>query len=122
MSLFKNAGRLGDSGWGQTLPSADLTQDMIHQLSSLLFHAPEHSYSCEINWLIIINYYIIGQFIDSTTSPAPGPAAGESLAFSLCDSNTASKHYTWNLSLIQTLDQVQLAVVNATASNFVKQE
>jgi len=49
VSLFKHSGCSGDSGWGQTLPSTDLTQDTNHQLSSLLFHSPEHSYSHEIN-------------------------------------------------------------------------
>lgn len=118
MSLFKNAGRLGDSGWSQTLPSTDLTQDTNHQLSSLLFRAPKYSCSHEINWLIIIIPEV--NLLTSQHSQLLGLMANT--WHFLCDCITTSKCYTSVISFIQTSDPVQLAMVAGAASAlFVKQ-
>lgn len=111
MSLFKNAGRLGDSGWSQTLPSTDLTQDTSHQLSSLLFHALKYSCSHEINWLIII----IPQVNLQTLQHSQLLGLLANTWHCLCGCITTSKCYTWIISFIQTLDPVQLAMVAAAA-------
>lgn len=118
VSLFKNAGHLGDSGWGQTLSSTDLTQETNHQLSSLLFHAPKYSCSHEINWLIII----IPQADLLTSQHSQLLGLLVSTWHFLCDCITTGKRYTWNISFIETLDPMQFAMVAAALpALFVKQ-